>query len=103
MIRRPPRSTLFPYTTLFRSNKTSESDIFDLQKYQAYFSGLDYPVGLLGEMDIEQMISLMRHDKKNIKNETIGFVLVDESFSPYFTELNIDALENYLSGIKESI
>src|SRR5258708_13204773 len=24
MIRRPPRSTLFPYTTLFRSEKTSE-------------------------------------------------------------------------------
>src|SRR5438105_9481342 len=23
MIRRPPRSTLFPYTTLFRSNKTT--------------------------------------------------------------------------------
>src|SRR3712207_7787156 len=25
MIRRPPRSTLFPYTTLFRSYKTSNS------------------------------------------------------------------------------
>src|SRR2546426_7538451 len=25
MIRRPPRSTLFPYTTLFRSNFTEES------------------------------------------------------------------------------
>src|SRR5436190_6809601 len=25
MIRRPPRSTLFPYTTLFRSNNTSRS------------------------------------------------------------------------------
>src|SRR5438270_10705612 len=25
MIRRPPRSTLFPYTTLFRSRKTSGS------------------------------------------------------------------------------
>src|SRR5687767_15588110 len=24
MIRRPPRSTLFPYTTLFRSNRTTE-------------------------------------------------------------------------------
>src|SRR3712207_9586115 len=24
MIRRPPRSTLFPYTTLFRSNKVNE-------------------------------------------------------------------------------
>src|SRR3712207_8150958 len=27
MIRRPPRSTLFPYTTLFRSSK--EADIYD--------------------------------------------------------------------------
>src|SRR5207248_6920825 len=24
MLRRPPRSTLFPYTTLFRSNRSSE-------------------------------------------------------------------------------
>src|SRR5438093_206339 len=30
MIRRPPRSTLFPYTTLFRSNvKESELNLFD--------------------------------------------------------------------------
>src|SRR5438477_6031753 len=27
MIRRPPRSTLFPYTTLFRSNKSSREPI----------------------------------------------------------------------------
>src|SRR3712207_7726158 len=26
MIRRPPRSTLFPYTTLFRSDQTSEPE-----------------------------------------------------------------------------
>src|SRR2546421_3861242 len=26
MIRRPPRSTLFPYTTLFRSNSQTEND-----------------------------------------------------------------------------
>src|SRR5438094_5672889 len=26
MIRRPPRSTLFPYTTLFRSRQAGESD-----------------------------------------------------------------------------
>src|SRR3712207_7081292 len=26
MIRRPPRSTLFPYTTLFRSRKVAEAD-----------------------------------------------------------------------------
>src|SRR5256885_4069435 len=27
MIRRPPRSTLFPYTTLFRSMKTVHTDV----------------------------------------------------------------------------
>src|SRR3712207_8943914 len=27
MIRRPPRSTLFPYTTLFRSHPTQDQDI----------------------------------------------------------------------------
>src|SRR5690554_7018244 len=29
MIRRPPRSTLFPYTTLFRSHKTGDSEWTD--------------------------------------------------------------------------
>src|SRR3712207_6967464 len=29
MIRRPPRSTLFPYTTLFRSGYTVSNDFFD--------------------------------------------------------------------------
>src|SRR5208337_5514789 len=28
MIRRPPRSTLFPYTTLFRSQKTSLDGVY---------------------------------------------------------------------------
>src|SRR3712207_7788200 len=35
MIRRPPRSTLFPYTTLFRSNYLGEHGIL------TYFSGFD--------------------------------------------------------------
>src|SRR3712207_8801941 len=30
MIRRPPRSTLFPYTTLFRSNADEEEAVFAL-------------------------------------------------------------------------
>src|SRR3712207_7974704 len=41
MIRRPPRSTLFPYTTLFRSNVTL---LFSVARYeavaQAYLDGL---------------------------------------------------------------
>src|SRR2546430_10263874 len=30
MIRRPPRSTLFPYTTLFRSNADEHADKIDI-------------------------------------------------------------------------
>src|SRR5438132_7278892 len=32
MIRRPPRSTLFPYTTLFRSRKPSNMQVFAITK-----------------------------------------------------------------------
>src|SRR3712207_8955498 len=42
MIRRPPRSTLFPYTTLFRSNtheSTCDSRLFghEVYRFQAVF------------------------------------------------------------------
>src|SRR3954467_5302573 len=35
MIRRPPRSTLFPYTTLFRSNDTATPEIYTLSLHDA--------------------------------------------------------------------
>src|SRR2546430_11927723 len=35
MIRRPPRSTLFPYTTLFRSYKTAGKDDADPTTWQS--------------------------------------------------------------------
>src|SRR3954462_12754375 len=35
MIRRPPRSTLFPYTTLFRSNDTATTEIYTLSLHDA--------------------------------------------------------------------
>src|SRR2546429_5274350 len=40
MIRRPPRSTLFPYTTLFRSTLTPSNNAFDF----VIGGGLDIPV-----------------------------------------------------------
>src|SRR4051794_41228499 len=40
MIRRPPRSTLFPYTTLFRSLSTSRRVFGELNSDQANLEGL---------------------------------------------------------------
>src|SRR3712207_7344541 len=41
MIRRPPRSTLFPYTTLFRSNGTNVDDRADNGRAAALAGGGD--------------------------------------------------------------
>src|SRR5256886_13479849 len=42
MIRRPPRSTLFPYTTLFRSAKRRRlDDLFDRCKVNIAFRSID--------------------------------------------------------------
>src|SRR3712207_8424182 len=35
MIRRPPRSTLFPYTTLFRSMVWMDADVDDWQRFDS--------------------------------------------------------------------
>src|SRR2546430_11211428 len=51
MIRRPPRSTLFPYTTLFRSNNPWKRADFDAKApgmdWDAYFRA----AGLAGQSD----------------------------------------------------
>src|SRR3712207_5348362 len=44
MIRRPPRSTLFPYTTLFRSMLLRE-DFKDTEDLDGLFSGFDTETG----------------------------------------------------------
>src|SRR5256885_7901003 len=46
MIRRPPRSTLFPYTTLFRSTLTfgyldNENDVYRYQSAEFQYVGFD--------------------------------------------------------------
>src|SRR2546430_4808424 len=45
MIRRPPRSTLFPYTTLFRS--LFDRVVGDARVLQRLLTGLPSPVGIV--------------------------------------------------------
>ena len=48
MIRRPPRSTLFPYTTLFRSTESSQIDMNDPEKKAMFEQGTYFnPVDLV--------------------------------------------------------
>src|SRR2546426_12280776 len=48
MIRRPPRSTLFPYTTLFRSRRNAEGRYDRLPKFSVELARLKVDVILVG-------------------------------------------------------
>src|SRR5260370_10239512 len=60
MIRRPPRSTLFPYTTLFRSGVAQVQNEREAERHQYVERADDEPVG-----DIEQEKLRQTHRKGN--------------------------------------
>src|SRR2546428_7462658 len=50
MIRRPPRSTLFPYTTLFRSRRAA--DIITTEKFKNFELSLEWKIAPNGNSGI---------------------------------------------------
>src|SRR2546430_12867362 len=57
MIRRPPRSTLFPYTTLFRSHDLLPFDhVFDLEAAEDALALVRVRVHVDAEVDGQQLI-----------------------------------------------
>src|SRR5437867_12026664 len=75
MIRRPPRSTLFPYTTLFRSRLLLGGLFLDQRLGPPRADGLD--LGLEGDIDVrEDPIALFRADQAaahRIAHPLLGF------------------------------
>src|SRR2546429_2700399 len=66
MIRRPPRSTLFPYTTLFRS-------LMDLQPQTGWNIVLQHPFRKLSR--IKQTVRGIRTDRKSTRlNSSHGYI-----------------------------
>src|SRR5256885_7758675 len=52
MIRRPPRSTLFPYTTLFRSEDVEHAESGVAERIQVELEGTDRHEHLLPELRV---------------------------------------------------
>src|SRR5258708_11028670 len=88
MIRRPPRSTLFPYTTLFRSgikngkikNKTELNYSGLYQNYNNYqipisTNPLDYGI-LINKIDMKDSVVYFLHNEK-------GLTIVIRSYTDY--------------------
>lgn len=95
--------TLGLYAMMFISNKYCGHEIFELSRFSSYFSSLGYPMHYLKEMDTTEMITLMTKDKKNLQNDSIGYVIMSRECSPQFIELPTKILQNHLHDLKESL
>src|SRR5574337_2130629 len=80
MIRRPPRSTLFPYTTLFRSRIRRDEDAMGDDDLQAAAGG-EVPFCAAERGDLERAVAalpararavLVLHDVEGFKHEEIS-------------------------------
>ena len=51
MIRRQPRSTLFPYPTLFRSTTALGGELIELTPDRVTFAGQEWPIPAVGHLE----------------------------------------------------
>src|SRR3712207_7691205 len=79
MIRRPPRSTLFPYTTLFRSTetveestayKTAEGNQLGAWLLRVNYDAGDYKIAFYGEKFFEDHSSMLQDRKSTRLNSS---------------------------------
>src|SRR5690554_1753374 len=87
MIRRPPRSTLFPYTTLFRSAYSygTENPMLAIEKISATTLR-----NIIGDLDLDQ--TLTSRDLINTKMRLI----LDEATDPWGIKVNRVEVKNIL-------
>src|SRR2546422_6078745 len=78
MIRRPPRSTLFPYTTLFRSFTTQENNWVQIQAGRSQFkivgmAASEFPA--LPTIEREGRVAIPGRDRKSTRlNSSHGYI-----------------------------
>src|SRR2546422_1570714 len=73
MIRRPPRSTLFPYTTLFRSNVTLK--VMDATSMDFADNEFDKAVATYTISAVPDPIAVLREDRKSTRlNSSHGYI-----------------------------
>src|SRR2546422_8007125 len=74
MIRRPPISTLFPYTTLFRSHEHGGRDVHGADEHQSFthLARFDLRRNLVG--DVDDLLTRLRDRKSTRLNSSHGYI-----------------------------
>src|SRR2546425_12542983 len=71
MIRRPPRSTLFPYTTLFRSLRNENREVSSETCFKKVQEDTIFPCGIIGFLQIEQYCNNVLSISKSFSNPSL--------------------------------
>src|SRR5687768_17940481 len=100
MIRRPPRSTLFPYTTLFRSSFASVVDklleAFRTGKGVSYSSYGDRKSTRLNSSHgyISYAVFCLKKKKKNKTNAYFNFITINKVWTNTYYSLNHSSVDD---------
>src|SRR2546422_5316530 len=97
MIRRPPRSTLFPYTTLFRSHRGEHACQEELRKHDERKELLHGP--LVGDVREDQQTERSAHeadeDRKSTRlNSSHGYI----SYAVFCLKKKKEKINEYQHG-----
>src|SRR5256885_12102175 len=97
MIRRPPRSTLFPYTTLFRSNE-KRGAVRGIRQYAVNAEDLAQPAcqGWRGRC---QWLPRARRDRKSTRLNSSHLVISYAVFCLKKKKLHISSCHSVWSGV----
>src|SRR3712207_8154099 len=98
MIRRPPRSTLFPYTTLFRSLKISKT-ILNAKNNSSIYRFLSHSKWDDRLIDRNRINYLNLHFDKLIKPQSVGFLAIDDTINPKIQAKKIQGLNYNFSHV----
>src|SRR5258708_29972137 len=77
MIRRPPRSTLFPYTTLFRSSMNLRVTVKGVQGHAAYPGAAINPIPIMAELIGRLSAWTLDKGSDHFESSTLAFTTVD--------------------------
>src|SRR3954449_10650754 len=106
MIRRPPRSTLFPYTTLFRSNDTATTEIYTLslqigrasvgKECRSRWSPYHFARG-------ERLVKALNQNERSPLPVAVQVIQVYAGTNGYLDRINADRVDEFLEGLDQRL
>src|SRR3712207_9197512 len=100
MIRRPPRSTLFPYTTLFRSNSLPDIE-FEVTDENVAIEKKDFT--LLESSVLEYIEELCSYDSDHISEEREAHIALEMKKVLYYAFFYFKEGISYMDLVQEGI